>query len=318
MHVLVCALVHVVQAVLAALDVLDVLHLVQATALVHALVVQGVLDVALVVRVDARVDALILAALAALDAADVLMNVGQVANRHVRGVVALVLGAPIHVMEVVEVNAPQLVADANLAQEHVRLVVKAGALVALGVIAVVCIHVPVDALLVAINVVQHVGAVAMVALDAQDVLILVMANAADAAGAVKVDAILTVPLLVPDAMGVLILVRDAAIHVRFLVIVVVQDAALCAQDVILHAQATVLHHVKLPVLDVLDALVAVQHLVLDAADAQEIVLVDAKDVRRIVVQDVLVVVQHHAAIAARQAALLPVTPIAREHAMAHV
>lgn len=90
-----------------------------------------------------------------------------------------------------------------------------------------------------------------------------------------------------------------------------------AKDAQVHVQAIAVHHVKLPVLDVLDVLVVVQRLVLDAVDVQEIVLVDARVAQRIVALDALAAVQQDAAIAVRQAALLPVTLIVQEHVMAH-
>lgn len=91
-----------------------------------------------------------------------------------------------------------------------------------------------------------------------------------------------------------------------------------ARDAQAHVQAIVVHHVKLPALDVLDVLAAVQRLVLDVADVQEIALADARVAQRIVVLDALVVVQQDAAIAVRQVALLPVTLTVQEHVMAHV
>lgn len=317
MLVPVCALVHVVQAALAAPDVQDVLLHVQVTALVHALVVQAVLVVALVVLVAVRVDALILVGLNVPDVADVQLVVVGVVLLGVLQVVVLVQDAQIHVLEVAKVNALQLVEDVSLVREHVLQVAKAHVLVVLGVTADVCIRVLVDALLAVTNVAMGVQAVVLAVRDAQDVPILVMGNVADALAAVKVVVIVTVLLLVPDAMDVLILVQDVVALVTLAAGGFVLDAKVNVPDVQVPAQEAVVHHVKLPALDALDVLAAAQHLAQDVADVQETALVDAKGVRETVVPDALVAVQHHVAIVAKQAALLPVTPIAQEHAMAH-
>ena len=306
-----------VQAALVALDVLAALLLVQVTALAHVLAVQVALDVGLVVQADARADVHILAVLNVPDVADVQLVAVKVVLLHALGVVVLALGARTDAVEAAKGNVPQRVAGANLVREHVLQVVRVDVLVALDVLAVVCIHVPVDALLVAINVVQHVGAVAMVARDVRDVLIRVMANAVDVLAAVKADVIVTVLLPVPDATDALILVRDVAANAPCLVLLFVVGVAVDAKDVQVHVRAVVVHHVKLPVLDVLDALTAVQLLALDAVDVQEIALADARVAQRIVVLDALVVVQQDAAIAVRQAALLLAILIVQERAMAH-
>ena len=316
MLVLVCVLAHVVQVVLVALDVLAVLLLAQAIALAHALDAMVALDVVLVVQVDARVGAHILAVLNVLDVADVQVAVGKAVLLHVPQVAVLVRGVQIHVTEGAKVNVLQLAEDVNLALERVPLVVKVDVLVVLDVIVAVCIRVPVDALLVAINVVQHVGAVAMVVLDVQDVLIRVMANAADVLAAVKADVIVTVLLLALDATDALILVRDVVVIVTLVVVEYALDVKAHALDAQVHVQVIVVHHVKLLALDVLAVLAAVQRLVLDVADVQEIALADARVAQRIVALDALAAVQRDAAIAARQAALLPVTPIVQEHVMA--
>ena len=317
MLVPVCVLAHVVQAVLVALDVLAALLLAQAIALVHALGVMVALDVVLDAQVDARADVHILAALVVLDAADVQVAVGKAVLLDVPQVAVLVRGVQIHVTEDAKVNVLQLAEDVNLALEHVPLVVKVGALVVLDVIAAVCIRVLADALLAVANAVQRVGAVAMAVLDAQGVLLHVTENVADALVVVKVGAIATVLVLVQDATDALILVLDVVVIVTLAAVEYALDVKAHALDVLVHVQVIAVHHVKLPVLDVLGALAAVQHLVLDAADVQEIVLADARVVRRIVVLGALAVVQQDAAIVARQAALLPVTPIAQEHVMAH-
>lgn len=318
MLVPVCALAHVVQAALVVLDVLAALLLVQVTVLAHVLAVQVALDVVLVAQVGARADVHILVVLNVPDVADVQLVVVKVVLLHVDGIVVVVriVALLVVVVDVAE-NALQPAEDVNLAREHVLRVVKVGALVALDVLVDACIHVPVDVLLAVTNVVQRVGAVAMVVLDVQGVLLHVTENVADAPVAAKVGAIATVLLLAPDVMDVRVLVMGAKIHVLVAALLAAMDVAEIARGAQVHVRAIVVHHVKLPVLDVLDALTAVQLLVLDAADVQETVLVDVRVAQRIVALDALATAQQDAAIVARQAALLLVIPIVQEHAMAH-
>lgn len=316
MLVPVCVLAHAVQVVLVALDVLAALLLAQAIALVHVLDAMVALDVVLVVQVDARADVHILAVLNVPDVADVQLVVVKVVLLHALIVVVLVLGVHQHATEAAKGNVLQRVADANLVQEHAPEVVKADALVVLGARAVVYIRVPVDAPLAVANAVQRVGAVAMVVLDVQGALLHVTADVADVIVVAKVYVIVVALLLAPDATDALILVRDVAPNATGLVLVFVVGVLVDAKDAQVHVQAVVVHRVKLPVLDVLDALTAVQLPVLDAVGVQETVLVDARVAQRIVALDALAAVQRDAAIAARQAALLPVTPIVQEHVMA--
>ena len=209
MLVPVYVLVHVVQAALVAPDVLAALLLAQAIVLAHALDAMAALDVVLVVQVDARVDVHILAVLNVPDAADVQLVVVKVALLLVDGIAVVVLmAAQMDAKEHVKANALQPAEDASLVQERVLQDVKVDAQVALDVLADACIRVPVDALLVVTNAVQHVGAVAMVARDVQDVLIRVMANAVDVLAAVKADAIVTVLLLVLVVPDVQLRVMD--------------------------------------------------------------------------------------------------------------